>query len=142
MRTHFPADPAYTFSDNPNETQLARIKTLLDQSYWASGRPIEVIERSIQNSIIFNIFHNSVQIGFARVITDSITFGYVCDVIIDPDHRAKGLGKWLVGLIVDHERVRDCQKLMLKTRDAHELYRTVGFHLAIQPESIMERNHD
>lgn len=138
--TH-PNYPQITYSDDPHETQPARVKQLLDASYWAKGRSIEVIERSIQNSLVFNIFDGDDQIGFARVVTDSCTFGYLCDVIIDPEHRDKGLGTWLVEQILDHPAVRDCGKLMLKTRDAHGLYEKFGFKLAIQPESIMEKNH-
>lgn len=141
MKITYPDNPAYTLSDDPTGTQLNQVKNLLDQSYWAKGRSIDVIEDSIRGSVVFNMFHHELQIGFARVITDSITFGYICDVIIDPFHRRKGLGKWMIKAILEHERVRDCLKLLLKTRDAHELYKSVGFRVAIQPEGIMERNH-
>lgn len=139
MNLHFPSEPAFTLNDDPNLTQIDRVKQLLDQSYWAPGRDETVIQHSIEHSVVFNIFYLGTQIGFARVVTDECTFGYFCDVIIDPQHRSKGLGRWLVDEMVKHERVKDCVKLMLKTKDAHFLYLPVGFQAAVQPEEIMER---
>jgi len=39
------------------------------------------------------------QIGIARLITDHVTFAYLCDVYIDPTHRSLGLGQWLIGCV-------------------------------------------
>jgi GNAT superfamily N-acetyltransferase len=38
-------------------------------------------------------------IGFARVITDYTTFGYLTDVYVLEEHQGKGLGKWLLGCL-------------------------------------------
>jgi GNAT superfamily N-acetyltransferase len=35
------------------------------------------------------------QIGFARVITDQVTFAYLTDVYILPAYQGDGLGSWL-----------------------------------------------
>ena len=66
------------------------------------------------------------QIGFARLVTDSATFAWLCDVIVDPGHRGKGLGKWLVECATSHPDIATTTKL-LRTRDAHGLYEKYGF---------------
>jgi GNAT superfamily N-acetyltransferase len=46
------------------------------------------------------------QIGFARVITDKTTFGYLADVFIDETHRGQGLSKWMIEIILSHPNCR------------------------------------
>ena len=44
-------------------------KFLSETSYWATGRPREVVERSIEHSLAFGIYQGERQVGFARVTT-------------------------------------------------------------------------
>lgn len=111
-----------------------------NKSYWAEGIPLAVVKRSIEGSLCFGIFHASKQIGFARVITDSATFGYLADVFIDDNYRGKGLGKWLVEVIVSHPELLGLRNWMLATRDAHGLYEKFGFKPLENPERIMRKN--
>ena len=58
-------------------------------------------ERSVENSLCFGMYDpTGRQAGFARVITDFATFGWICDVFVLDGHRGKGLGKWLMQTIV------------------------------------------
>lgn len=119
----------YQISDDPGRLDLNVICRLLGGSYWAAGRSRETIECSIRNSIPFGLYRGAKQVGFARAVTDSATFTWVCDVIIDPDHRAAGLGKWLMECLLAHPSVANT-RLMLRTRDAHTLYEPFGFERA------------
>src|SRR6267378_7386119 len=65
-------------------------------SYWATGRSLEVVERSIENSLPFGIYKGDEQVGFARVVTDYATFAWIADVFVLPEHRGRGLSKWLM----------------------------------------------
>jgi ribosomal protein S18 acetylase RimI-like enzyme len=65
---------------------------------------LDVIKKSIDHSVCFSLFKKNLQIGFARVVTDYSTFGYLADVIIDKEYRGRGLGKWFVETIVNDER--------------------------------------
>ncbi len=62
-------------------------------SYWATGIPREVMERSLRHSICFGAFDGGRQVGFARVISDHATFAYVCDVFVLDSHRGRGIGR-------------------------------------------------
>ena len=98
-------------------------------SYWAAGRPRSVVERSIQNSICFRVYHLNQQMGFARVITDRATFGYVADVFVIEEFRGRGLAKMLMEAIVAHPELQGLNVMMLVTCDVHELYARLGSRL-------------
>jgi GNAT superfamily N-acetyltransferase len=100
---------------------------LANQSYWAKGIPLEVVKRSIENSLCFGVYHRGKQVGFARVVTDYATIAYIGDVFVTGPHRGKGMGKRLVKTIIDHPELKGLRLWLLGTRDAHDLYRKYGF---------------
>ena len=112
---------------------------LSERAYWALGRSREVVEASIAGSLCFGAFEeDGRQVGFARVVTDGVTFGWVCDVFVDEAERGRGIGSALIAAIVDDERLRDL-RLALATRDADALYAAHGFRFLVHPERWMER---
>lgn len=113
-------------STDRRKLDLDMIASYLSQtSYWAKGRALDVIARSIENSLCFGVYKDGQQVGLARVVTDRATFAWLCDVFVLDAHRGQGLGKWLVESVVGHP---DLQEVLffLGTRDAHELYRRHG----------------
>ena len=77
----------------------------------------------------FGVYEGSKCIGFARVITDNATFGYLADVFIDESYRGRGLSKWLMETIMAHPDLQGFRGWQLATRDAHGLYEKFGFTL-------------
>ena len=112
---------------------------LSKDSYWAQGRPIETVRRSIENSLNFGLYQGEQQIGFARVVTDYATFAWLADVFVVDAHRGRGLGKWLVEVIISHPELQKFRRWVLATKDAHEIYRQFGFIELRRPERWMER---
>lgn len=113
------------------------------ESYWAQGIPLEVLKKSIDNSMCFGIYDGTKQIGFARIITDCSTFAYLADVYVLEAYRGNGLSKWLMEFIMKHPDLQGLRRYMLATRDAHGLYLQYGFKPVANPENIMEiRNAD
>lgn len=113
---------------------------LSNRAYWSKGRSLETVSKSIHHSLCFGVYKGSMQIGFARVVTDYATFGWLCDVFILEDYRGRGLGKWLVECVVEHPDLNSLQRIMLATRDAHQLYRNYGgFESLDGPERWMAR---
>ena len=109
------------------EINIDELITLLKQTYWAAERPRELVQKSLLHSVNYGAFDESGHlIGFARVVTDFVSIYYVCDVIVDEGHRGFGIGKALVDTIVSDERFAHIGAL-LKTKDAHGLYRQYGF---------------
>ena len=131
----------YSISTDKSLLDLEVIHGFLDASYWAAGRSIEAIRRSIENSLTFGVYKGESQIGFARVITDYATFAWIADVFILEEHQGQGLGKLLMEVIITHPELQGFRRWVLATKDAHELYRRFGFRELKRPERWMER-HD
>lgn len=131
----------YTISTDKRRLNVAIIHDYLcNVSYWANGRLLPAVQKSIEHSLCFGLYHHQQQVGFARVVTDYATFGWLCDVFILKGHRGQGLAKWLVESIVNHPALINIQRLILATGDAHELYRRYGgFELLPNPEKWMIR---
>src|ERR1700745_340158 len=90
----------YTISTDKTSLSLEYIhKYLSEQSYWAKGIPLHTVKRSIEGAMCFGVYKDAQMVGFARVITDNATFGYLADVFIDEAYRGKGLSKWLMEVI-------------------------------------------
>ena len=79
---------------------------LSTESYWAVGRPREVVQRSIEHSLPFGIYHGERQVGFARVVTDYATFAWIADVFVLTPERGKGLSKWLMEVMLAHPQLQ------------------------------------
>jgi GNAT superfamily N-acetyltransferase len=132
----------YSISTDRARLELETIHDYLSkESYWAKGRSMETISRSIENSLAFGVYNGAEQVGFARVITDYATFAWLADVFILDSARGQGLGKWLVEVILVHPELQGFRRWILATKDAHELYRRFGFVELKRPERWMER-HD
>jgi GNAT superfamily N-acetyltransferase len=113
---------------------------LTNSSYWAVGRSLETVRRSIEHSLSFGLYdENSRQVGFARVVTDYATFAWVADVFVLEEARGRGLGAWLMEVILAHPELQGFRRWSLATKDAHELYRRFGFSELKRPERWMER---
>ncbi len=109
-------------------------------SYWAQGRSLETVQRSLEHSLCFGVYEGNRQVGFARVVTDYATFAWLCDVFVLDSHRKSGLGKWLVETITAQPDLKKLHLFILATRDAHELYRHYGGFEPLQaPERWMAR---
>ncbi len=128
----------YRISTNKTEMDTRAIHAYLTRSYWSSNIPIETVETAIQNSLCFALFKHTKQIGFARLISDSATFAYLCDVYILEDHRGQGLSKFLMQEIIQHPQLQGLRRMVLATRDAHSLYAQYGFKPLANPPSFME----
>ena len=125
--------------DDPGRIDVAAIHDYLaNHSYWAEGRPLAVVERLIREAQrVVGVYDDGRQIGFARAFTDGVSLVYLADVYILPEYRGRGLGVQLIREMVEMGPYADL-RWILHTRDAHGLYRKVGFG---QPsERVMERS--
>ena len=113
---------------------------LYTTAVWAIGRPMSVVRKSIENSLCFGVYEGDQQVGFARIVTDAATVGWICDMFILPSHRNKGLGRWLVECMMEHPEIKGLRRILLNTRDAHDLHKKyAGFRQLLAPESWLER---
>jgi GNAT superfamily N-acetyltransferase len=111
---------------------------LSKESYWAKNIPLETVSKSIQNSFCVGVYFNEKQVGFARIVSDYATFGYLADVYILSEHRGKGLSKGIMDVIMSLDWVKKLRRFSLATVDAHGLYAQYGFTASKNPDRLME----
>ncbi len=128
----------YSITTDRDRLDLDAIHAFISRSFWAEGIPKETMARAIANSLCFGLFDGANQVGFARVVTDRATYGYLCDVYVLESHRARGLGKWLMEAVMAHPDLQGLRRFQLVTRDAHGLYERHGFDTPADPERHME----
>ena len=131
---------AYRISTDRSQLDVVLIHRFLSQeSYWAQTVPLNIVERAIAHSLCFGLYEAEGQVGFARVVTDAATFGYLADVFIVASRRGQGLGRRLIEAVLAHPDLQGLQRFMLATRDAHKLYRQFVFAAPKQPQLLMEK---
>lgn len=129
----------YRISTDKSKLQIEVVHHFLTNSYWAKNIPMSIMQKSIENSLCYGVYHRDKQIGFARVVTDYATFGYLADVFILEEYRGNGLSKWLMKCLLQHPDLQHIRVMMLKTKDAHGLYSQFGFIPPEEPGRIMEK---
>jgi GNAT superfamily N-acetyltransferase len=113
-------------------------KWLSEESYWVKGVAFDVVKTAFDNSFCVGILKDGQQVGYARLITDYSTFGYLADVYVLQEHRGLGLSKQIMETILNLDWVPKLRKISLATKDAHQLYAQYGFQSLANPERLME----
>jgi GNAT superfamily N-acetyltransferase len=129
----------YSISTDKAALDLPFIHHFLStEAYWSLNIPMDIVKRSVENSLCFGVYLGTQQVGFARIISDYATIAYLGDVFIIPEHRGKGLSKRLVAGIMSHPDLQGLRRWILLTGDAHGLYRQFGWVPVPKPELYME----
>ena len=137
----------YIISTDKSKIDIDYVHRFLTRSYWSPGIHIQVVKKAMAGSLCFGIYESDEQnpragrqVGYARMITDEATFAYLADVFIDETCRGKGLGKWLIEMILAHPNLQGLRRILLATKDAHKLYEQCGFTTISNPERYMVYN--
>jgi GNAT superfamily N-acetyltransferase len=135
-----PVGSEYLVTDDPDAIDRQRLFGWLEASYWWSGGlHRSVFDRALEHSLCFSLLTTDGGfVGFGRMVTDRATFAYWADVYVDPDHRGRGLGQALTGQALDHPALATCRRVLLATRDAHDVYARHGFVPLPDPSIFME----
>ncbi|MFE6733602.1 GNAT family N-acetyltransferase [Microbacterium sp. NPDC057650] len=131
----------YRFSSDNADIDRDRVHAWLsEQSYWAEGRARETQDAAIDGSRNYAVLdREGAQVAYARVVTDAVTFAWLCDVFVDPAERGNGIGKMLIeGVVADIEQT-PIRRIVLATADAHGLYAQYGFAPSEDPNRYMIR---
>lgn len=131
----------FSLSTEKAHLQIDRIHRFLsEEAYWSLGIPRTVVERAIEKSDCYGVFSpEGAQVGFARVVTDSATFAWICDVYIESAYRGQGLSKWLIANVMQDLKPLRLRRICLTTKDAHGLYQQFGIQMTETPDYWMER---
>jgi GNAT superfamily N-acetyltransferase len=126
MRRELP--DGYELDDDPARIDVGAVhRYLAEESYWASGRPREVVEELVAGAArVVGLYRDDGQVGFARVVSDRHVVAYLADVYVLPEHRGRGLGVELVREAVERSPFSP-RRWFLNTSDGHGLYAKFGF---------------
>jgi GNAT superfamily N-acetyltransferase len=129
----------YEISDDNDRLNIDLIHHWLStDAFWALGRSLDTVRRSVEGSVNFGVYDESGrQVAFARVVTDLATFAWLCDVYVEPAHRGLGIGTWLAATVRDHLAPYRLKRVLLSTKDAHEVYARAGFVAMPDPDRLM-----
>ncbi len=137
------ARDGYEISTDPARLDLDAIHAFLVEAYWSPGIPRTTMERAFENSLVFGLYApDGAQAGFARVVTDKAVHAHLADVFVLPEHRSRGLGVWLVDVVLAHPDLEGVRRFSLGTWDAHELYARFGFRPLEDPSIHMAIERD
>jgi predicted N-acetyltransferase YhbS len=128
----------YTISSERRSVDIDALHDMLKRSYWAKDRSREAVEKSVETSLCFSLLWGDEQIGFVRVLTDTMAYAIILDMIIREEFRGQGLGKWLMQCICDHPEIKPLRQA-LWTGDADDFYRQTGFK-KVSKLKFMARN--
>jgi GNAT superfamily N-acetyltransferase len=130
---------SFVISTDPALVDVSAVFGFLAQAQWWTGLSRESLERALRNSLCFSLLEDSRQIGLARVITDRVTYAYLCDVYIVQERRGQGLGSWLVRCVLEHPDLKNLKRVALITHDAQTFYLGLDFRFTSHSNCYMER---
>jgi len=117
----------WIISTDPTRVQLDIVYPWLRGSYWSPDIRRDVVERAFANSLVAGAYRGATQVGVARVVTDQATFAWLADVFVDPSVRGQGVATAMVRALLADPRLQTLRRWCLATRDAHPVYRPLGF---------------
>lgn len=129
----------FSVDTNLDRIDLDRVHHWLStDAFWAIGRSRDIVQRAAESSLNFGVFDSEEElVGYARIVTDYVTFAWLCDVYVEPTMRGNGMGKLLAETVVDTLRPLALKRVLLSTLDAHGLYEKVGFIQFPDPHKLM-----
>jgi predicted GNAT family acetyltransferase len=130
----------YELSTDPARLDVDQLHEWLSvDAYWALGRSREAMEIAIARSLNFGVYdtESGALVGYARVITDRATFGWLCDVYIARPVRGEGLGTALTNAVCAYLEPLGLRRVLLATADAQEIYARAGFAPLANPGKWM-----
>ena len=125
-------------TSDPAHIDVDQVFEWLQTTYWADTRTREEQETGMVNSLNYGAFVDNQMVGYARVVTDYATFGWLCDVYVTPESRGQGVARALLDSIFSDPKVAQVKRMLLGTRYAHGLYRKYDF-TDTEPGRIMRR---
>lgn len=133
----------YYISTEKHLLNIEKIWSLLKECFWSKNIPIEYIDRFIEFSLCFGVYklNDNQLVGFGRVISDYTTYAYICDIVVDSNHRGKGIANALIREIMSHNDLQGLKTWSLRTtEEARNIYMKNEFKLADHPETLLEKN--
>ena len=123
------AGDTYEISDDPARIDRDKAWAYLStEAYWGRSRSRADFDHQMDIAwrVVGAYASDGSMAGFCRALSDGVGLAYIADVVVFEEHRGNGLGKRLVGAMID-EGPGAGFRWLLHTDDAHGLYEQFGF---------------
>ena len=129
---------AYEFDDSLARLDFVMLEKWLSNAYWSPRIKQEEIRRgAIHSTSVAGCYWQGVQVGYLRLVSDKVRFGYLMDVYVEESHRRKGIAEHMVRFAIGHPDLTDVYMWLLATKDGHSVYAKAGFGPLPAPERWM-----
>ena len=119
----------FEIDDDPARVDRDAVwRFLSTEAYWGRDRRRADVEAQLDGAwrVVGAYDGDGATVGFARAVSDGVTFAYLADVYVEAGARGAGLGTALVRAMVEDGPGRRF-RWTLFTQDAHGLYTRFGF---------------
>jgi ribosomal protein S18 acetylase RimI-like enzyme len=129
----------FEIDDDLSRIDFARVHGWLTNSYWSPGISREKVEKAARHTaVVIGVYAASgEQVGYGRVVSDTVRFSYMADIYVEGAHRGKGIGRAICRFAQEHPILEDVGWILLATKDAHGVYAGAGFEPLAQPDKWM-----
>ncbi|MXR41657.1 GNAT family N-acetyltransferase [Halobaculum sp. WSA2] len=108
---------------------------------WWDEREREDVARALANTdLALGLRDGDELVAAARVLTDFVYYARVYDVVVATDRRGDGVGRRLLDVLTDHERLDDVNPVLLCREGLVPFYESAGFER--YPESVAVPDDD
>lgn len=125
-------------STDRGKLDLDATLALMHTVQWAASMTRDVLARAVEESVVFSVYDGAELVGVTRVVTDRATYAYLTDVIVAAHRRGEGLGRWMIGCVLEHRDLQTLRRIALLTAEAPWLYEKFGFTLGSGRSVYME----
>ncbi len=124
--------------DQFEQIDWLRVTELLKGTYWCKGITRGEVEIGARNSaLVVGAYRDGQLAGHCRVVSDTVRYAYLMDVVVDPALRRQGIGRSMVKFALGHPRLKHVYQWMLRTTDAQGVYAPLGFRTIVNPDQWM-----
>ena len=108
---------------------LIKLQQFLDRNaFWAKGRKINDLKKSLANSdVIVSIWFRDEVVGFGRALSDGVYRGVLWDIVIDQNHQGKGYGRMILKTLLNSKIIKNTKKIYLMTTNKKLFYSQIDF---------------
>jgi GNAT superfamily N-acetyltransferase len=92
-------------------------------SCYSAKENAEKYRKALEASITYVAYEGSVLCGYSRSLNDCGFYIYVCDLLVAPDHRGKGIGRKLMACLLDDYP----DHVVFVMSDVDDYYRKLGY---------------
>ena len=129
--------PRVDWSNDLNTVDWEELSALYRVAPLGDKKPAD-LKRSFSNSLYRCFVREDARlVGVGRALADGVDCAYICDIAVLPSHQGTGLGKQIVGRLV--ELSRNHRKVILYAVPGKEpFYRKFGFKRMTTAMAIFE----